>query len=163
MHPVLSNPVEYQVWDALNCRFRFHLDSLNCDLAIESETSSSLTRISCFQMWSYCQWTALRPAAGWTISCGRTRSSGRRTTAPSASVWTASRTARPWPASRAARTPSRSPASAVLFAKVLKEALMSNPKGLSSESWAHVHTWGTHIPHVGGSCVPTEAVPAWAH
>lgn len=65
-----------------------------------------------------CQWLAPRPAAGWIISCEPTRSSGKRMTAPSASVWMASRTAQPWPANRVATTRWRSPESAVPSVKV---------------------------------------------
>lgn len=99
------------------------------------------------QMWSCWRWTAPRPAAGSTTNCGLTRSSGRRTTAPSASAWTQSRTARPWPASRAARTRSRSPENAALSAKVRRA------RG----------GWGgrcapeperTPVPHIRGSGVP---------
>lgn len=70
------------------------------------------------QMWSCCPWTAQRPAAGWITSSGHMRSSGKRTTVPSASVWTGIHTARPWPANRAVKTLSRSPENAAPSVKV---------------------------------------------
>lgn len=111
------------------------------------------------QMWSCWRWTAPRPAAGSTTNCGLTRSSGRRTTAPSASAWTRSRTARQWPASRAARTRSRSPENAALSAKVRR----TRGGGGSMRSGARVDPCTAHkrLRRPLGSA--TEAVSAWAH
>lgn len=103
------------------------------------------------QMWSYCPWTAQRPAAGWIISCELMRSSGKRTTAPSASVWMGSRIAQPWPANRAAKTLSRSLGSAVPSVKVFY--IYHSECMISFEIYISMRYTLAHIPHVGGSCV----------
>lgn len=126
LSPLYSVIVEHAVWDPLDCSFQFNLQPNSVTWL--GATSKILPiphphLFPCPQMWNYCQWTARRPAAGWTISCEPTRSSGKRTTAPSASAWTESRTARPWPANRAVRTLSRSPESAVLSVKVQRLVL----------------------------------------
>lgn len=110
-------------------------------------------------MWSYCQWTALRPVAGGIISCEPMRSSGKRMTALSASVWMGNHTAQPWPANRAVKTLLRSQENAVPSVKVQRVVFFLGGGELQcicfyiyhNSCLAQIYLSCTlaHIPHVG--------------